>query len=60
MQAIIIAIIQGIVIPELMLFYEKRFKATGRLPTKEELDAEVVRRANDIIAEGKAFLARPA
>lgn len=59
MGDLILIIIKNIVIPELALFMKKRMDETGRLPTKEELEAEVDRRANDIIMEGKAFLARP-
>lgn len=58
MEALLIAVLQNIVIPELAAFIQKKFSETGRLPTKEEMEAEVMKNADTIIARGEAFLNR--
>ena len=57
MSAIILAIIQAGVIPEIMAFIRQRFTQTGQMPTDAEVLARVAEMADAIIANGEAWLA---
>ena len=58
MEVLLIAILKQIVVPELARFIQQKYNETGRLPTKEEMEAEVIKTADKIIEEGNAFLTR--
>ena len=58
MEVLLIAILKQIVVPELARFIQNKYAETGRLPTKEEMEAEVLKTADRIIEEGNAFLTR--
>jgi energy-converting hydrogenase Eha subunit G len=58
MEVLLIAILKQIVVPELARFIQQKYAETGKLPTKEEMEAEVLRTADKIIEEGQAFLTR--
>jgi len=58
MEVLLIAILKQIIVPELARFIQQKYSETGRLPTKEEMEAEVLKTADKIIEEGQAFLTR--
>lgn len=58
MDSVLIVLLRQIVVPELSRFIQNYYNEKGKLPTKEELEAEVVRNADKIVAEGLAFLER--
>lgn len=58
MDPLLIILIKQIVVPELAHFVHQRFAETGKPPTKEEMEARILLKANEIIKEGEAFLTR--
>lgn len=58
-EVIAAEVLKNIVVPELAEFIKKKFTETGEWPTKEELDALVDKRAEDIKRVGLDFLNRP-
>ncbi len=56
-NALINAILQNIVIPEVIAIFKRRADAGGPMPTEAEIKAELVAKADHYIATGEAFLA---
>lgn len=58
-EVILGLLVKNVVIPELMEFITDFQAKNGRLPTKEELEAQADLKAQVIIDRGTAFLNRP-
>jgi hypothetical protein len=58
MESVLIIILRQIVVPELAKFIQDHYNKTGKIPTKEEMETEVMKLADNIIMEGNAFLQR--
>jgi hypothetical protein len=57
MSPILQAILQEIVIPEVLAIFRRRAEAGQPMPTEAEIKAALVEQADKYIAAGKAFLA---
>jgi hypothetical protein len=59
-SAVIMALIQAGIVPEISAFIRNRFTKTGKFPTDAEIIARVIKKKDAIIAKGEAFLAETA
>jgi len=55
-SAVIIALIQAGIVPEISAFIRSRFTKAGKFPTDAEIIAHVKKRKDIIVAAGEAFL----
>lgn len=57
MTALILAILQNVVIPEVVVAIRSHYNATGQLPTDEQVLAALHLNADRVVAIGEAWLA---
>lgn len=56
-SAVLMAILQSGVVPEIMAFIRDRFTATGKMPTDAQVIDRLVVMAASVIAKGEDYLA---
>jgi hypothetical protein len=56
MSALVLALIQAGIVPEISKFIRDRYTKTGKFPTDAEIIARVKLKADSIVAKGEAFL----